>query len=192
MTAAYNYSTTGTSLVNAIVNDGQHVSSAMDFYQLYTLNKLQETNYAAADAGQNLIRLCEIIGTVAQPIQLRLTTITAVDLTNSGNRTTYGMGTSIDGSTNSSLTSVTIYQFNFTFEHTSLYSSTDTAGAAAGSLANQLFTETAAAALPFTSAVGSGSYTTNAFTFLGNSATLANTSLSLLYTLKPGGNIVGS
>lgn len=165
-----------TNLVNAKIVDGQHVTGGMDFYVLNTLNSFAETNYSAADAGQNLLRVNEIIALGAQPVILSLHTYTGVDLTDAGNRTLYGMGADIDGSSNSTLTSATIYQLRFTLEHPGAFVTGSYDGTTAGTLAYVLKTETASAALPITTTISTG-HTLNVFTF----ATTAQSS-SLTYS----------
>lgn len=156
----------GTKLANAEIVDGQHITGNLEFYVLNTLNALTETEYSAADAGQNLLRVGEILGLGAQPVILGLHTITGVDLTVSANQTLYGLGSSIDGSSNSTLTAATVYQLKISFEHNSAFVTGTQDGTVAGTLAATLKNETVLAALPVTTTI-SGGHTLNTFVFTG-------------------------
>lgn len=152
-----------TTLVNAQITDGEHLTGKMEFYTMYTLNALLETNYSANDAGQNTIRTMEIIGLGAQPVIASITAIQHVDLQTA--RTTYGFGSDWNAA---AYADVTVYQLKFSFEHANVFSSTDTTGSVAGSLANLLATQTASLALPKVTAVGTGPTNLSAYTFSGN------------------------
>lgn len=124
------------------VSNSQHLTSAMDFYTLNTLCPLSTDDFSAMDAGQNLIRLGEIIGIQAQPVISNLMIVTGVDLTAAANKTLYGI-------TDSTNTSATVYVLKFSVEHTGAWINTDVTGTLAGSLAFAMVNETALCPLPF-------------------------------------------
>ena len=161
--------TTTTETAGLLVNAGdanqQHLTGGMDFYTIYTINALNNDNWAAADAGQNLVRFNEIVGLQAQPVILSVTAIPTVNLSSA--YATYGLGSSIDGSSNSTMTSVTVYQIKFTFEHPGAWLTSDFTGTVAGTLAYALKNETSLASLPYQTAVGSAPTNVSSFTFSG-------------------------
>lgn len=164
-----------TTLVNAQITDGEHLTGKMEFYTMYTLNGMAETNYSANDFGQNTLRTFEIIGLGAQPVIASITAITGVDLQT--DRTKYGFGSDWNAA---AYASVTVYQIKFSFEHANVFSSTDVTGTVAGSLANLLATQTASLALPKTTGVGTGPTNINTFTFTGNNNTASLTISTVL------------
>lgn len=167
-----------TNKVNAKVSSGEHLSGDMEFYVLNTLNALTETNYSAGDAGQNLLRVLEIVQLGSQAVTLGLRAITGVDLTSAANRALYGMGTAIDGSANSTLTSVTVYQLRFAIEKAGAWTTTSTDGTVAGSLAHALVSETALAALPVVTTAGATPISTFVMTGVTQSSSLTVTTLA--------------
>lgn len=131
------------------LGNSQHLSSAMDFYAFNTLCPLSTDDFSADDSGQNLIRIGEIIGIQAQPVITNLLVMTDVNLTEASNQTMYGLGSNIDGSSNSTLTSATVYVLKFSVEHTGSWINTDVTGTVPGTLAYALVNETALCQLPF-------------------------------------------
>jgi hypothetical protein len=168
-----------TNLVFAKETNGEHLTGNMDFYTVYTLNAMTQTNYSAADAGQNLLRVGEIIGMGAQPVILSVTAITNVDLSGSAaglaNQALYGLGSAIDGSANSTLTAATVYMLKFSIEHSQAFVNGTQDGTVANTVAYALKTETALAALPYTTTISTG-HTLNVMTFA--SATTKDSSVT--------------
>lgn len=157
------------------VSNSQHLSSAMDFYTLNTLCPLSTDDFAAADAGQNLIRVGEIIGIQAQPVISNLMIVTGVDLTVAANKTLYGI-------TDSTNTSATVYVLKFSIEHTGAWINTDVTGTLAGSLAYALVNETALCALPYGSP--------NQFIMTSTGANTMTASLVVNAILAAGGTVL--
>ena len=165
---------TGGLIVNAGDANQQHLTGGMDFYTIYTLNAMNNDNWAAVTAGQNTVRFNEIVGLQAQPVILSITAISGVDLNanSQANAVKYGLGTSIDGSSNSNLTNATIYQVKFTFEHPGAWLTSDFTATVAGTLAYALKNETTLASLPYvTTLYGSTGIDTFVFSGTNNSGT---------------------
>jgi hypothetical protein len=101
--------------------NGEHLTSAIDFYTLTTTVPLSIADFETGVAAQNLIRIGEIIGMQAQPVVA-------------------GLHAVADVSAVSALPAGAGYQFKFMIEHTGAW--------AAGVLAATLASETAACALP--------------------------------------------
>jgi hypothetical protein len=161
------------------LGNSQHLSSAIDFYTLNTLCQLATDDFSADNSGRNLIRVGEIIGIQAQPVMTNLMSVGPVDLTVSANQTLYGLGSNIDGSSNSTLTAATIYVLKFSIEHTNAWINTDVTGTLAGTLAYALVTETAM--VPFTS---------GPFDSILLAGVTANSHLAVSAILAAGGNAV--
>jgi hypothetical protein len=155
------------------VSNSQHLSSALDFYTLNSLCPLSTDDFSAMDAGQNLIRVGEIIGIQAQPVMTNLLVATGVDLTATANKTMYGI-------TDSTNTSATIYVLKFSIEHTGAWINTDVTGTLAGTLAYALVNETALAQLPYG--------TPNQFILVSTGANTQTASLMVSAILPAGGN----
>jgi len=116
--------------------NGEHLTSAMDFYTLNTTVVLSTDDFELNDAGRDLIRIVEIIGMQAQPVITSLHTIVAPDLT------VYGLAAGAG----------TVYQFKFAIEHTDAWNNTDMSGSLPGTLAYSLQNETTLCQLPVSGA----------------------------------------
>ena len=117
--------------------NGEHLTSALDFYTLNTSVALSTDDFSALDSGEDLIRIGEIIGIQAQPVVTGLHVITGV-----ADSTVYGLASGI----------TTVYQLKFMIEHTNAWNNADVSGSVPGTLAYALQNETTLCPLPFSGA----------------------------------------
>lgn len=170
-----------TNKVFAKAASGEALTGDQEFFTLNTLNAVAEgsVNFSTASAVNNLARILEIAGIKAQPVVVGVRSFAAVDLQQATNRTLYGFGTGYNAV---AFASVTVYQVKLAFERSGLFGSLTEAvdSTVAGSLAKILADETAALALPYTTAVGTGPVNMNTLTFTGTSNTASLTATSVL------------
>ena len=152
----------------AKIQNNEALTGDMEFAVLYTVCALSNNNTGngTATAADNLLRIQEILSLRSQPVIVSVSSITGVDLQVAANRTAYGLtGATWNGV---AYASVTVYRLAFSFEKAgNLGVGLTQDGTVANTVAKLLADETALAALPFVTAVGTGPVNLSALTFSG-------------------------
>lgn len=120
-----------TDKVNGGVATKETLTGDMDFFVVHTVVALTEGAYGStASATRNLVKFMETVSTGAQPVLVSVTSGVR-DLSDSGQRTIYGLGTDFNQA------STTVYTVKFAIEHAGalLTGSDANNGALVGSLA---------------------------------------------------------